>query len=70
MCNLKYKVSKVVNSSDAAEYHDESKTKSSLHLEYVVMKVFTFCICKSEYDTNEKWQKHVNENHKDVVRGE
>ena len=60
----------MVKCSDAAESHDESKTRSSLHLEYVVSKVFTCYICKSESDTNEKWQKHVNENHKDVVKGE
>ena len=65
--HLEYKVSKVVKSSDVAESHDESKTKSSLHLEHVVSKVFTWYIHRSEYDTNEKWQKHVNENHKDVI---
>ena len=70
MHHLEYKVGKVVKSSDAAESKDESKTKSSLHSEYVVSKVFTCYISKSEYDTNEKWLKHVNENHKDVVKGE
>ena len=68
--HLEYKVSKVVQSSDAAESHDKGKTKSSLHLEYVVSKVVTCYICKSKYDTNEKQHKHVNENHKDVVKGE
>ena len=43
--HLEYKLSKVVKSSDAAESHDESKTKSSLHLEYVVSKVFKCYIC-------------------------
>ena len=60
----------MVKCSDAAEFCDESKTRSSLHLEYVVSKVFTCHICQSEYDTNEKQQKHVNKNHKDVVKGE
>ena len=50
--------------------HDESKTRSSLPLGYVVSKVFTCHICKSEYETNGKCQKHVSENHKDVVKGE
>ena len=68
--HLEYKVSKVDKSSDAAESHDESETKSSLDLENVVRKGFTCYICKSEYDTNEKWQKLINENHKDVVKGE
>ena len=68
--HLECKVNKVVKCSDAAESHDESKTRSSLHLEYVVSKVFTCYICKSEYDTNEKLQEHVNENQKDVVKGE
>ena len=54
LLHLENKVNKVVKSSNAAESHDESKTKSSLHLKYVAMKVFTRCICKSEYDTNEK----------------
>ena len=52
--NLEYKVIKVVKSSDAAESQDKSKTKSSLHLEYVVSKVFICYICKSKHDTNEK----------------
>ena len=58
----------MVKSSDAAESHDESKTKSSFHLEYVVREVFKCYICKSEYDTNQKQQKHVNENQKDLVK--
>ena len=61
--HLEYKVNKVVKCSVVAESHDESKTRSSLCLEYVVSKVFTCHICKNEYDTNEKWEKYVNENH-------
>ena len=45
--HLEYKVSKLVKYSDAAECHDEIKTKSSLHLEYIVMKVFTCCCVKA-----------------------
>ena len=52
--HLAYKVSKVVKSSDVVVSYDESKTKSSCHLEYVVTKVFTCYICKSEYGTNRK----------------
>ena len=32
--------------------------------------MFTCHICKSEYDTNEKQQKHVNENCKDIEKDE